>query len=277
MTEETLQASEPVLNGEFSEPEPETQGEGEPVETDGSESVAEGDQDADNLEDRTEEEKLVAQSTVDKIIGEKVAKQRQAERQAAEYQKQLAELQARLPKEQAPQVPPMPDQWDDDYDRKVVERDQAMIRLAEYKATQKFIRQQEDQRRQVAAAKAQAEYMERVHSFAERAQKIGLSPQDLQEAAQKVAAFGIDPQIENYVIGLDNGPAVIAHLARNPIEQQMINSLSPMDAAVYIKTELSAKLSAPVRKTQAPAPVETLNGNGAPQKVDPVIARGSFS
>ena len=116
------------------------------------------------------------QKAFDKAMAEKTWKAREAERQAEDYRKRLADLEARLPKEQPPEVPNVPDFYslsDREIQEQLRQRDQAIAKRAEFDARQQAMQSQQlqlQQQQQTAAVQAQNE---KIAIYAERAKKLG--------------------------------------------------------------------------------------------------------
>lgn len=204
------------------------------------------------------------QRIVDEIVAKKTYKLRETERQAEELKRKLAELEAKIPKEREPEIPALPDAWDDDYAEKMAQRDQAIQRRAAYDAKQAALREQQIALEQQTLANRQREYVETVTAYSERAKKLGVSAEDLAKAGQTVATFGVSEDIANYILTDDQGPLITTYLGRNLAELEKLTKMSPMKAAAYIENVVRKNAAVSGKKTtRAPAPVEPLRGGGA--------------
>lgn len=248
----------------------------EPVE-DGSDSSPEsGDTEIENKQEDvsfTDDQQKVIQ----KVIDAKVAKQRQAEREAQELRQKMEELQAKIPQETRPTVPEMPDPFDDNYEQKVAERDNALREVVAYEARQQFYQEQE-QFRQAEIRKAQvAELQKTVVNYSDRAKKLGLTPEQLQLAGQKVAEYGVSEEVTRHILADDQGPLITDYLSKNPLEVEKLGQMTPMQSGAYLESVIKHKAMATRKPSNAPAPADTVRGKGTPPKVSPLIAGGSFS
>lgn len=207
------------------------------------------------------------QAKFNEEIGKKVAKQREAERLANEErerreaaERKLAELQAPV----RPDIPPIPDPYDSDFQAKAAHRDAMIAKAAQYDAQIAWQRQQAEQARQQEAMKAQQALQQTAVSYAEKASKLGVQPQELQQAGAAVAQYGVNDRLANRILRDDRGPEITVFLSRNFQELETLNSMEPEDAAVYLETVIKprAKRQPP---TLAPAPPEPLRGSGSPE------------
>lgn len=205
------------------------------------------------------------QAVLDKAIGDKVRKYREAEREKQQLQQELEKLRQMLPQEKRPDVPPMPDPYDDDYAAKVAKRDDAIRKAAEWDARQQAV---EWQRQQTEQAKQRAELQQRqetVEVYAKRAQSFGIKPEELAMAGQAVAAYGVDMDLASFIVEHDKGPLITTYLARNPLEVEKLTNMSKLHAASYIASVIAPKVDVVRGRSNAPKPPETLGSGGAPR------------
>ena len=210
------------------------------------------------------------QKVVNDIAAKKAYEAREAKRRAEEAEKRIAELEAKLPREQEPVVPELPDPYDDDYEAKIAQRDEALRLKAQYDA-QALIREQEAQRQaQERQRQEQEELYKAVESYTDRAKKLGISESELQAAGNLVSQYGINDQITQHILGDEQGPIITKYLSQNPTAMDTINSLPPIKAAIYIETQLKPEaMKLKPQTTTAPEPVETLAGAGISEKRGP--------
>lgn len=204
----------------------------------------------------------------EKIVGRKVAQMREAERRAEELQQRLEEMQSQIPQQPsgAPEIPPMPDVWDSDYERKVEERDQAILAKAQWERDQEYSQYQQQMEQQRAAQEFQQKLTSKVMSYTEKAKSFGISEKDLQVAGNAVAQFDIPNELTDYILEHEQGPAVTMYLAKNLHEISNLQNLNPVRAAVYIEKNIAPKVSRSVRRNSPPDPTESPRGSGMPEK-----------
>ncbi len=210
------------------------------------------------------------QKAFDKAMAEKTWKAREAERQAEDYRKRLEELEAKIPKEQPPEVPNVPDFYalsDREIQEQLRRRDEAIAKRAEFDARQQAMQsQQSDLQRQQQAAAVQAQN-EKIASYAEKAKKLGVQSEDLQSAANKIGQFGINPMLANHLIDLDDGSLGTLYLGENLLELDKLANMPANQALLYLDQVVMPK----ARKLKpsvnaAPDPLDTPRGAGRSPK-----------
>lgn len=204
------------------------------------------------------------QAIFDKAIGEKVFKAREEERKRHEAERRIQELQAKLPQDLRPDIPPPPDAWDDDYEDKISQRDEAIKKAAEYDA-RKLVEQQYQQQEQQRIQQAkQQELMTQVQAYSERAKSFGIDEVSLRDAGQRVAQYGISDDVASFILNDEEGPLITDYLAKNPLELERVRSMSPVQAGIYIATTVKPKTAR--TPTKAPPPADVVDGKSAPAR-----------
>ncbi len=207
------------------------------------------------------------QAKFNEEIGRKVAKQREAERVASEERNRREELERKLAELQAPvrpDIPPVPDPYDQDFQAKSQFRDAMIAKAAQYDAQVRWNQQQIEDARAKEAAKGQQVLQQTAVTYAETAAKLGVQAQELQQAGAAVAQYGINDRLATRILKDERGPEITVYLSKNLQDLDALSNMEPEDAAVYIETVIKpkAKRGPP---TLAPAPVETLKGSGSPE------------
>lgn len=195
-------------------------------------------------------------------LAKKVAKQREAERQAQEAQAKLRQLEeelSRIKQPQRPVVPPIPEVFDPEYDQKIAYRDQVMAAQFKYDADIAYAQQQHQYTLQQQQRAQQEALQQKVSSYSERAGKLGITSEELAAAGQKVALFGINDAIAQHILDDDMGPGITTYLAKNPQELEALGALDPLRAAVYLETKIKPK-ARPTPIKPPPEPIETFTG-----------------
>jgi len=201
------------------------------------------------------------QESVNEAIGKKVAKQREAERQAQEYQAQLAEAQRKLQQYEAPvrpDIPPPPDPYEDNFAQKVAHRDAMIAKAAQFDAEINWRNNQEQQRQQQAAAEERAKVVKTVETYSEVATKLGITSEELATAGAQIAPY-VPDRLAMRILNDASGPEITTYLAKNLVELDRVTRMSPEDAAVYLETTIkpAAKRTPP---KLAPEPTDKLSG-----------------
>ncbi len=277
---DTLQGNEDVstkMDGQFDGPN-EVESQDLETQNDGAVSAtAEGespkqDQEEPIVFDERQQEK------VNSIVGSKVAAQREAEREAAALKKQLDDLKAKMPQDQAPVVPELPDAFDVDYESKMQEWQKAVSEKARYDAIQSANAEAQRKANENAMQAQQAKLHETVKTYTERAVSSGIDEKTLFENGQIVAQAGLSDDLAGYILNDDKGPLITQYLAKNPLELDAISRMNPIQAGVFLEQNVKAKLNAMTKtKSSAPDPITTVSGNGLGKEESQHIKGGTFS
>ena len=204
------------------------------------------------------------QEIFNKEIAKKVAKLRETERQLEDERRAKEELASKIKPELPPNVPDLPDPFDDDYADKIRAREEAIAQTAIWNAQQGIKEEQARREAEADAQRQRQEENEKVKTYSERAEKIGIAPEKLQAAARQVNAVGIGDDIARFILSYEQGPAITVYLSENPLEHEKINELDPISAGIYINEVIKNKAMASREKTTTPpAPVDTPSGIGA--------------
>jgi hypothetical protein len=207
------------------------------------------------------------QAVLDDLAAKKTYKIREAERQVEQYKRELDEMRAKLPQETRPDVPKVPDPYDDDYEAKIQARDAALLKRAEFDTKRTWVDQQTAQNQQQAAYQAQQAKQETVTKFVGQAKKLGVTTEELNGAAKVIDDFGIGDTVVQFILSNDQGPLIAKYLGNNPLELDTLRRLDPMSAAIRIENVIKSKAAALGKRTPtAPDPTDTLRGNGAAPK-----------
>lgn len=207
------------------------------------------------------------QDAINKAINEKHFKQMQAERErdeavakVAEFEKQQREAEAA----KAGDIPPMPDELDDNFAEKLAAREEALVNNAKYQAGQDLYLQQQTALQQQQVAQQQANYQQARIAYNARATELGISPAELQAAETAVVNYGVNADTAARIMAnKEDGPLIVKVLAENAADAVSLASMDPFAQGAFI-AGLQSKVDAlKPRQTNTPAPVETLTGTGA--------------
>lgn len=200
-----------------------------------------------------------------KTLAEKAYKEREARRRANELEKRLEELEA---KQNQPvfdgTVPPLPDQYDDDYEVKVKAHVDALNRKAQADAYQNHLREQQAQEQRKREREEIERNQKRNAEFTQNAQALGIDQQKLAQAAQTVVNYGITSDIEDAIMNDKDGALVLMHLASNPLELSDLIDSDPISKGMILAEVKSKAQSLKPKTSSAPPPPTTLSGRGAP-------------
>lgn len=205
------------------------------------------------------------QEIFNKAIGKKTFEMREAERKLEAERAERMRMEAELAKFKAPvvEVPPMPDPYSDNYEEKVRQRDEAIALRAAYNAQQEQYKQAQAYQQQQEAIRRQQELEESVTAYKANAVKLGVKQEELAQAAQTVANYGINEDLALAIIGDEHGALITTYLANNMTDLDKVVRMSPIQAAMYIANEIKPKAIARKPKiSSAPEPAEKITGNG---------------
>ena len=230
------------------------------------------------LDDNPDEGKVsfddAQQQKLNAIIAKKTAKTREAEQRARDLEQRLKEVEAKIPQEKRPDVPDMPDAYDENFSQRMAAREQAIRQAAEFDAKQQYALQQQEQLRQQQLQAEQQRINGLVGTYSNNATKLGITEQELANAGAVVQSYGLNEQIAEVILQDDKGPLITKYLAANPLAaEELVNTPlyyqgSKLDAIKQQASKLQAKTSS------APPPVDPIRGNGVPDQV-PAILKGA--
>lgn len=211
------------------------------------------------------------QKLVDDIAAKKTFKIREAERETDKLRQELAAAQAKIPKEVRPNIPAMPDEYAEDRDAQIAQRDEAIRQSAVFDNNQaNQLRQQEADSLKVAQDR-QTEINQVFADYDTQAIKLGVDAQELLAAGTAVGQYGLSNEVVLHIAKDDKGPLITTYLHKNPAALETIRQLDSLSAAAYIETQIKPQAAALGNKQPtAPDPIETLNGSGvAPRERGP--------
>ena len=202
---------------------------------------------------------------------------REEQRRANDLEKRLKDLEeANKPAPiQDVAIPPIPDSWDDNYEQKIKERDQAIMQSARneaIKAQQSEATAQQEQARQVEQAKIDRQ---RNDDFVANADKLGVNRDSLTAASNAVIGYGISPEIANAIITDDNGPLIIQHLASNPLDLHELTNGNAFTAGQKWSEIKASSIALKPKTSQAPPPTTKVSGKGVATE-DPALKGMTF-
>lgn len=227
-----------------------------------------------------DEDKLFNQEAANKAFIENKKKVRAAEEATQTEKTRADELQAKLAKFEEgkrPDIPEMPDQFDDDFEAKVKERDEAIIAANEFDGQQKIADQAVLDEQQATLKKQGEEYVAILDGHNARAEAFGLDEKERVAQENIVDAYIKDPGLVRFLFSHEDGSLAIAYLSENPREMEKIAGMPTAHAAVYVSMNVipNAQEMKP-KTTKAPDPLDIPEGKGAKEGEDPALAGAVF-
>lgn len=204
------------------------------------------------------------QKTFNDAIGNKVKLYRDEQRKNQELQNQLTDLQDKIPVAARPDVPPMPDQYADDFADKMKVRDTALVAQGDFDRNERIASETNLANQQTHARKQSEAIQTAKNTYDTRGDSLGIKSEDIAPAWSALVNNGVNVYVQAHLLDQPTGPQIVDYLAKNPMEMEKLATMSPMNAAIFIDSELKGSAAGAAKKIQlAPAPVETLRGNGA--------------
>ena len=204
-----------------------------------------------------------------KIVADKVREKHEAKREAEEARRQAEELQAELQKlkqPERPEIPPMPEPFEDDYEKKMESYAKAVRDQAEYDFAVRQQQQAQEMAQQAELRRQQEELVKANSTFVESSKKLGIAEAELDSAVQNIAqvgGLGNGAVLANHLLADPNGPEIVSYLGKNLGEVEKLQQMTVPQAAVYIES-LREKARRPAPET-APPPPEVPDGAGFPE------------
>lgn len=228
-------------------------------ESESSELAADSDGEHEQKPDDTDQ-KQVNQDAVNEAINRQHRKYQEEKRRADELQKQLAQY---APKTQAPIVLESPDPFDDDYEVKQKAYIESIRQAERYSYQQEQSSELTNQQQAAKQQSMQEDLNTKAISYSGRAKEFGIKPEELQQAGQMVASYGLSDDVAMFILDDEKGPLITRYLSSNHADAEKIAGMNPMQAALYIERTVKPKVAAVKQKqTNAPSPATKISGGG---------------
>ncbi len=260
------------------------EGEEEPTE-----NADESDQDSENADesDQDSEEDKTDKTQDAKItyaFKKKSAQLREEKEKREALEQELAKKNAKLEELTAPQrpvVPDLPDSYDPQYAEKVAARDEAIKASVKYDQDIANAEARVREGQEAADAARHEQLVTQVNTFKERAESLDLDLTEFKVAEKAVAtALGNSGgAIAEFLLQHEKGPLLVSHLNDNDLDLDKVTSLNPVDAAVYLVTEVVPKLAdlkSSKKISKAPRAAKTLSGRGKTRSRNPLLKGATF-
>jgi hypothetical protein len=223
--------------------------------------------------DQVDEVAVKAAATQD-IINKKTfeAKQAQRDLQAANDKLKAIDDKARETQAAAAaNIPPMPDQYDDDFEQKMADRDAAILAQGQFNSDQAATEREQQSQRQQQERQQQEQVQKAAIAYDARAVELNISKEELQAAGTTVVQYGLSSDLAMHILSDPDGPLITKHLAANPQEGFELASMSPYAVGAYIDGIRSKAAALKPKQSGAPDPADTLQGNGVGESTHPAL------
>ena len=228
------------------------------------------------LTDEVTEPELKPEKTSEELRNEALSekfKVRQERRELKAERDELDKLkavQANANQKARPTVPDLPDQYDDDFSKRLAARETAIREVAEFDAnarSQEALTGAIQQQTQVAEQKQHADV---IAGYTERGHKYGLTEEDLTKHAERAGVYGITPDETRAMLTDEVGPLMVKLLADNPAEAEKFASQPPgLSRLMALRQKASGTLNK--KTTETPDPVHKISGDGAAPQGRPIL------
>ena len=221
--------------------------------------------------DQADEDSKKQQATQD-IINKKTFEAKQAQRDLQAANDRLKTLESQEYARKAAlvaNIPPYPDQYDDDFERKLADRDAAILAQAEHNSTQAANQRQQEFEKQQQVQKRNEQIQKAAVAYDSRATALGISPDELRAAGGAVMQYGLSEDLTVHILSDPDGPLITKHLAANPHEGFELATMSPYAVGAYLDNVKARAGKLKPKLSSAPDPADTLRGNG----VDPDLGK----
>ena len=236
----------------------------------GSESATEERPEQDQAEkvqfDDAQQEKL------NEIVGGVRMKSRNERLELEQQNRELAERLARLESQQPattgpPQIPPIPDQFDEHYEQKLAARDQAIQENAKWEArkeNEQLIAQERQRQENLQQAN---ELNRQVQQFNESARALGIDQNQQSQLVSRIAEAGVHGGVFEEIMNSPQGAKMLKGIGSlntndllNFAEKSNKGQMGLVDAIIEARNLAGTSVS----QNAAPRPPEMLSGTGVP-------------
>lgn len=190
---------------------------------------------------------------------------RAAKREADALRKQLEEAR-KGPQPERPVIPDVPNPLavsEQDFAKIQAQREEAIRQAALYDAEQNAAKAQREAQ-EAAVQRARLEALNKsTQTYASRAVQLGVKPDELQQAGQFVAQFGLDDGVAELILQDDQGQLITKYLASDADALERLASLPPLQAAIEIVTTIKPKAASLKPKVSNAPPPQDPIGSGA--------------
>lgn len=223
--------------------------------------------------DEEAKQRELNQEAINKQFAKKTFKIKQAERRAEEAEKRNKELEEQLLSYKPAEVQE-PDPLSDDYEQQLAAYRKSIQEKAQLEARQNIEAERQSREAAQEQMKQQEEMRQKALAFVEKAEKNGISQDELIIAGQAVEAHGLPVGLQQHLMSHSEGDLILKYLASNPATTIQLSTMDPYQAALTIESDIKAKaqLLKP-KNSAAPPPPKQVGGT----VVDSDKSRYNFS
>lgn len=197
-----------------------------------------------------------------KVINRKHFQYHEERRKRLKLEERVKELEANTKQESQPIIPDVPDVMDPKYAEKMQARDNAIIAFAKYNETQQASQAQQQRELEDNQRQAALKNQERLQTFLQEGIKHGITQEESLKQQAEIIPF-INAEIANFLLDDSEGPLLVKHLSTDYMALSKISELPPLQAAAFIKTQISPKIQKFKKQpTRTPEPPDDLPSGG---------------
>lgn len=225
-----------------------------------------------------EEKKVKTQEAFNKQYG----KTKQAERERDALQEQINEAN-KAQNVPPPEVGSFPNEFDydstEDFEAAKTNFVNNVKANATHQANIDAVTQQQQNAQLAAQQQQQTTDNEMAQKLLNKAKSYNITEQDVQQHAQTVINYGIDPNAFRMIAGDEESPLILKHLASNSQDVAALSTMNPYEAGVFIMNTIKPKaIALKPKASNAPAPGDDIEGGNADlNRDDPLIKGATFT
>lgn len=163
-------------------------------------------------------------------------------------------------------IPEVPDQYAEDYQEKIAERDAAIKQKAGHDAEETRLAEEKTRNDDAKAKAVEETNTAQIAVFDANMVALGLDGKAVNTAANKLIEYGISDGLTDFILEDPEGPLMVQYLEANPTVLEELNGMSSLSLFNHINSTVRAKAALLKPKTSdAPDPPIVPTGGGAPE------------
>jgi hypothetical protein len=171
------------------------------------------------------------------------------------------------------QIPELLDSWDENFDKRQKERDDAIRKNEGIRVNKQII----SDRLVIAETekKVEAEKVNRdkITKFLDRGRDFNIKEDDLAKAASIVSEAQIPKALEDFLVDAPDGPLLVAYLAdaNSDIDLYELRNMNSIELGLKIPEMRAKAQKLKPKSSSAPAPAQAVRGKATGKKVHPLL------
>lgn len=228
-----------------------------------------GSEDGEDTAEFTEAQQAKLQAAIDRNNARiRRDYEKRLESESQRIQKEMETRYGTRQDEGPPEIPDLPDPFDDDFEGKVKARDEAIAKRGEWEADQRSKAAFQQERQREAQMQEFQGAQTALNTYFSRGDKAGIERGALESAGRVVGESALPGEIIGELVNDESGPEINVWLAKHPDELDKIAEMSPMRGWAYLDKTIRPKATRK-RAAPPPEPADSPKGKGAPPSEDP--------